>query len=186
MMTKAKFDGNCFKCGRKGHKSVECRSKTLEKWCRNCRSKTHETKNCRKKKDTAKKQRIHWERTPNDDEHTSAFAFKDTNKKSGIDNSNSSLLLDTGATSHIINDKSKFVDFNQEFNPSAHVIELADGSKANVVLGKGNGKVKLCDVNGNAREVMLNSALYVPSYEQDIFSVHAAIEREASISLDCI
>ena len=30
---------------------------------------------------------------------------------------------------------------------------------------------------------MLNSALYVPSYEQDIFSVHAAIERGASISL---
>ena len=93
------------------------------------------------KEDTAKKATK--ETTPNDDEHTFAFVFKNTNKKSGTDNSNSSLLVDTGATSHIINDKSKFVDFDQEFNPRAHVIEFADGSKANVVLGKGNAKVNL-------------------------------------------
>ena len=43
--------------------------------------------------------------------------------------------MDTGATNHIMNDKLKFLDFDKEFNPSAHVIELADGSKANVVLG---------------------------------------------------
>ena len=51
------------------------------------------------------------------------------------------------------------------------------------MLGKGNAKVKLYDVNGNARDVMLNSALYVPSYQQSIFSVHAAVERGASVSL---
>ena len=38
------------------------------------------------------------------------------------------LLLDTGATSHIINDKTKFVDFDQKFNASTHFIELANGS----------------------------------------------------------
>ncbi|CAB3995742.1 myosin heavy fast skeletal muscle [Paramuricea clavata] len=31
MLTKQKFDGNCFKCGRKGHKSAECWSKTSER-----------------------------------------------------------------------------------------------------------------------------------------------------------
>ena len=140
IMTKPRFDGNCFECRRKGHKSVECRAKTSEKWCSNCRHKTPKTKNCWKK-DTAEK--ATGEAMPNDDEHTFAIVFKDTNEKSGIDNSNSSLLVDTGATSHIINDKSKFLDFDQEFNPSAHVIELANGSKANVVLGKENAKVKL-------------------------------------------
>ncbi|CAB3996656.1 myosin heavy fast skeletal muscle [Paramuricea clavata] len=184
MLTKQKFDGNCFKCGRKGHKSAECLSKASERWCNNCKSKTHETKNCRKKKDAAKTAAEKTTSSENN-EHTFAFTSKDTINKSGINNkNNSSLLVDTGATNHIINDKSKFVDFDKEFNPSAHVIELADGSKANVVLGKGNAKVKLYDVNGNAREVMLNSALYVPSYDQNIFSVHAAIERGASISLD--
>ncbi|CAB4019984.1 myosin heavy fast skeletal muscle, partial [Paramuricea clavata] len=171
MLTKQKFDGNCFKCGRKGHKSVECWSKTSERWCSNCKNITHETKNAGRRK-MRRRQQPRKQR-------------QDTINISGINNkSNSSLLVDTGATSHIINDKSKFVDFDKEFNPSAHVIELADGSKANVVLGKGNAKVKLYDVNGNAREVMLNSALYVPSYDQNIFSVHAVIERGASISLD--
>jgi hypothetical protein len=39
------------------------------------------------------------------------------------------------------------------FDPSNHVIELADGSKANAVLGKGNAKVKLYDINGNLQDV---------------------------------
>ena len=76
------------------------------------------------------------------------------------------------------------MDFDKNFNANAHVIELADGSKANVGLGKGNAKVKLYDVNGNARDVMLNSALHVPSYQQSIFSVHAAVERGAIVGKD--
>ena len=55
------------------------------------------------------------------------------------------------------------MNFDKDFNANTHVIKLPDGSKANVVLGKGNAKVKLYDVNGNAHDVMLNSALYVPS-----------------------
>ena len=90
----------------------------------------------------------------------------------------------TGATSHIVNDRSKFISFDKAFDPSAHVIELADGSKAKVVSGKGVAKVKLHDVNGNARDLILNNALYVPSYKQDIFSVNAAVEEGESISLD--
>ena len=86
------------------------------------------------------------------------------------------LLVDTGATSHIVNNKSKFVDYDKDFNANAHAIELTDGSKANAGLGKGNAKVKLYDVNRNALDVILNSFLYVPSYQQNIFSVHAAVE----------
>ena len=187
MFAKQKFDGNCFKCGRKGHKSLECLSK-IEKWCSNCRNKSHETKSCRKKKDAAKtaaeKTTPREMKQHENKEHTFAFVSSDTKSNSGIySKDNLSLLVDTGATSHIINDKSKFVNFDKDFNTNAHVIELADGSKANVVLGKGNAKVKLYDVNGNAHDVMLNSALYVPSYQQSIFSVHAAVERGASVSL---
>lgn len=49
--------------------------------------------------------------------------------------------------------------------------------------GKGVAKIKLHDVNGNARDLILNNALYVPSYKQDIFSVNAAVEEGGSISL---
>ena len=85
-----------------------------------------------------------------------------------------SLLVDTGATSHIITDRSKFVSFGDNFDTNTHIIELADGSKTSVVLGnKGNAKVKLFDVKDNLHEVMLSNTLYVPSYQQNIFSVSA-------------
>jgi predicted aspartyl protease len=73
----------------------------------------------------------------------------------------SNLLVDTGATSHIINDKSKFIAFDGNFDSSSHVIELADGRKANVVTGKGVAKVKLYDVNGSSHDIILNNALYM-------------------------
>ena len=53
-----------------------------------------------------------------------------------------------------------------------------------MVLGKGNAKVKLFDVNGILQDVVLNNALYIPSYNQNIFSVPAAIDKGASITLD--
>ena len=61
-------------------------------------------------------------------------------------------------------------------------MELADGSKANVVLGKGNANVKLFDVRGNLHNVMLHNALYIPSYNQNIFSV-SEVDRGASVVL---
>ena len=53
------------------------------------------------------------------------------------------LLIDTGATSHIRNDNSKFISFYEDFDPNAHIIELVDGSKAEVVTGKSVAKVKV-------------------------------------------
>ena len=66
-----------------------------------------------------------------------SFAFKVT-----VDNLNSvranSLLVDTGATAYILNDKSKFLTFDEAFKPENHYIELADGSRASgVVSDKG-------------------------------------------------
>ena len=96
---------------------------------------------------------------------------------------NDSLLVDTGATSHIIIDKSKFVTFDNNFDPGAHLIELADGNKANIISGKGSTNVKLYNVSSNSRDILLKNVLYVPSYKQDIFSVCAAVEQGGSISL---
>ena len=41
----------CFTCKKKGHKSTEWKQR---RWCDSCKSKTHDTKFCRKKDDTAK------------------------------------------------------------------------------------------------------------------------------------
>lgn len=80
--------------------------------------------------------------TRKNNEHSFAFVVSDNDTRFGK-NINNNLLVDTGATSHIINDKSKFVAFDRNFDPNSHVIELADGSKANVVTGKGVAKVEL-------------------------------------------
>ena len=181
MFVNKKFDGKCFKCDKKGHKSSDCWTKTA-KWCNKCKTKTHNTKDCRGRKDGVKMAA----ETGEDEEeakkiHSFAFTLKESIPNGG---KTPTLLVDTGATSHIINDKSKFVSFDQKFDPSKHVIELADGSKANVVLGKGNAKVKLYDVNGNLQDVMLSNVLYILSYQQNIFSVPAAIEKGAAVSLD--
>ncbi|CAB4035364.1 Retrovirus-related Pol poly from transposon TNT 1-94 [Paramuricea clavata] len=51
---KPRFDGKCFKCEKKGHKSSKCWMKS-EKWCTKCRNKTHDTWDCRAAKKDATK-----------------------------------------------------------------------------------------------------------------------------------
>ena len=64
-----------------------------------------------------------------DDSKDASFAFKVT-----VDNLNAirdnSLLVDIGATAHILNEKSKFLKFDDKFKPENHCIRLADGSRA--------------------------------------------------------
>ena len=107
MFSKQRFTGKCFKCDKQGHESSECRMKT-EKWCVKCRSKTHNTKDCRaNKKDTAKAVA----EPEKDDTETHTFTFtlletsenlKKTQETRRRHDEDPSLLVDTGATSHII------------------------------------------------------------------------------------
>ena len=83
-----------------------------------------------------------------------------------------------GATSHIINEQSEFVKFDSSFNVKDHVIELAHGSKANVVFGRGNTKVKSYDINGNLHDVILDNALYIPSNNHNIFCFCSGRKRQ--------
>ena len=91
--------------------------------------------------------------------------------------------MDCGATAHIINDRSKFVNFDDEFDSDNHFSELADRSRTNgIVQGKGKAHVLIHDSKSSQRKVMLANALYVPSYKQDIFSVQAVTCKGASVS----
>ena len=162
---------------------MDCFSnKVIDEWCQRCRNNSHNTKDCRKGNyDSARVALQRKEQRLNNDSSNHSFIFTIKDEESRGEKT-PNLLLNTGATSHII--KNKFVDFDSKFDPSSHFIELADGSRANVVLGKGNAKVKLFDVNGILQDVVLNNALYIPSYNQNIFSVPAAIDKGASITLD--
>lgn len=133
---RSKFQGKCFNCEKKGHRGVDCYSKETLRWCVNCKQASHNTKDCRKthKGDAAKQ-------TADQQEHNFFFTCREKdNDRHGKITPN--LLLDSDATSHIIIDQEKFISFDKKFDAKSHLIELADGSKANVVIGKCNAKVK--------------------------------------------
>ena len=73
------------------------------------------------------------------------------------------LLVDCGATAHIVNDDSKFIFIDENFNPEEHFIELADGRNCNNVAKKrGTATVEIRDEDGKWRKAKLENALYVP------------------------
>ena len=126
MYPKQNLDGKCYKCDKKGHKSSECWMKT-DKWRVKCRSKTHNTKDCKaSKKDAAKTMA---EAKEDDTEiHTFAFTLQETRDRRRRREEDSSLLVETGATSHIITDRTKFVSFANDFDTNTvntHTMELA-------------------------------------------------------------
>ena len=60
---------------------------------------------------------------------------------------------------------------------------LSDGSRTTgVVQGKGNAQIKIADESGLYRNVTLQSALYVLSYNKDVFSAQATTLKGASVS----
>ncbi|KAJ8369510.1 hypothetical protein SKAU_G00095380 [Synaphobranchus kaupii] len=101
----------CFKCGTKGHRAKACRQKT---WCNNCKRNTHQDSTCRRKDKQDGVQKISEEKGGAD------FLFKTGNVESQpwkpLDNVQMrGLLVDAGATSHIINDIRKFKSFDNTF-----------------------------------------------------------------------
>ena len=181
----------CFSCGELGHKKYQCErnknvgvkseskkaSQKTGRWCDYCKTKTHDTGFCRRRNVV---------KSVSDDANEHSFAFKTVFKNvddANLDKVNNTLLVDSGATSHIICNKSQFVNFDDRFEPKTHYIELADGARSNdVVKARGDAIVNVHDSNGNKCDLILQDALLVPSYSQDIFSVQAATENGAELT----
>uniref|UniRef100_A0A1A8B2B7 Retrovirus-related Pol poly from transposon TNT 1-94 n=1 Tax=Nothobranchius furzeri TaxID=105023 RepID=A0A1A8B2B7_NOTFU len=171
----------CFKCGRQGHKARTCRQK---QWCSRCRSNTHRDATCRRNQ---RGDEVRIAREDDDDrtqDNTYAFKLKTDNANPGIGKEIEikGLMVDTGATSHIITDISAFKKFDNNFHGGTHCVELADGSRCKgVAEGRGDAVVYLIDSRGQQCQVTLKEALYIPSFPQNIFSVRAATENGATI-----
>ncbi|KAM9791032.1 uncharacterized protein LOC133165345 [Syngnathus typhle] len=165
----------CFKCGLKGHMARACRRKL---WCSHCKSSTHRDATCRRKqrvnRDDAR--RVHGETEDHDrDEYhfvSEGAARVDVR----------GLMVDCGATSHIITDLAKFKRFDDGFQAETHCVELADGTRCKgVAERRGDAEVCLIDSTGRHLNATLRQALYIPSYPQDILSVKAATARGATV-----
>ncbi|KAI2647409.1 Copia protein [Labeo rohita] len=171
----------CYNCGQKGHKAAECTSAAGERveqrqWCSFCKSATHEDLHCRRRKRDKVKRAV-------DEEEDHTFAFKveqvDNDPIGGV--KMKGLMVDSGATKHIVTDIGMFEEFDSSFKPQSHIMELADGERASGKTEKGTAKVRLRDSKGRIVDMMLMEALYVPSFSQDIVSVKAAIALGATV-----
>nr|XP_061811181.1 high choriolytic enzyme 2-like [Nerophis lumbriciformis] len=112
----------CFKCGIKGHRAKSCRQKT---WCSRCKTDMHKDTTCRRKEKLDGARKIAEDGDPD-------FAFKvrdeqpDTRRQDTHSIRERGPMVDTGATSHIITDETKFKSFQETFKQENHSVELAD------------------------------------------------------------
>ena len=160
-------------------------------WCNNCKSNTHSDKACRKhtysryNKDVANHVHTGDENKNENGNDCHTFVFGLSNDVCSLIQDDKIkpelLLVDCGATAHIVNDDSNFTYVDESYRPEEHYIELADGKRTNNVAKKrGTVTVNIRDEAGELRKGCLYNALYVPSYPQNIFSVRAATEKGAN------
>ena len=154
----------CYVCRKSSHFVKECPGKfEATKWCSYHKSTTHTDGECRRhnRRDRTK-QAIFSEQTKTiEGEHSFAFHVEDhTNRHH---NNPTGLLVDTGATSHIVTTNA-FKRVDETFKPREHCMELADGTKTmNVAVKRGDAEVTLKDVNGSYVKTVLKDALFIPS-----------------------
>ncbi|XP_034089775.1 uncharacterized protein LOC117557891 [Gymnodraco acuticeps] len=159
--------GTCWRCGEKGHRKDHFRKKV---WCSFCKS-----KGCTKKDrgDAARCASMPGgtgEAAGGGDYTLKVRAEETSLQRQQLQTHRKGLIVDTGASSHIINDKKKFKIFDSTFKPERHSMELADGrSTFGVAHGRGEAEMCLIDSEGRRCKVTLRNALYIPSYPNNSF-----------------
>ncbi|KAK7501729.1 hypothetical protein BaRGS_00007160 [Batillaria attramentaria] len=170
----------CYKCRGFGHYSRHCTA-APKQWCNRCRKTNHSDKNCRFQRKESGASAYQASETVKDTGEESDVFFKVT-EEDDIDVFPDFFLVDTGATTHIVNDEDLFSSFCTDFRPEKHFIELANGTRENVAKKKGCVKVEMKTDDGRMMDVTLQDVLYVPSFPQNIFSVQVATQKGASVS----
>ena len=197
----------CFNCGGEGHKANECPSPSNKEnkslGCKFCDSKKHSYRSrknhiadessddddCGK---NAHAKVIHLNGDEKEDKssdgeaHTFCFGVKETKKerRSNEKNGDNNLLVDSGATSHIVNDINLFETLEPCNNSKQHSLELADGTRVTgTVKGRGTATVMIRDDHGRVHKSTLSNTLYCPSFPLSIFSVNAATKRQKETTI---
>ena len=174
----------CFNCQKMGHIAKECRlkkttheqTKASPMKCFKCGEHGHIAKFCRKQQKPEKKfvsqsrrtnqrgsQNLFEEQNLEEEEEEEIFSFFQTSEN----NLANELVLDSGATSHMIKDKSFFIDIDKDYSGT---ITNANSSKS-LISGKRTVEIRVLDSNGSERKIRLSNALLVPNNTRNLVSV---------------
>ncbi|CAK9832682.1 Retrovirus-related Pol polyprotein from transposon TNT 1-94 [Anthophora retusa] len=81
--------------------------------------------------------------------------------------------LDSGATTHICNDRKKFISLD---NRQQNKVYTATNNSVNA-LGRGNVKIATKSSNGNTNTINLRDVLWVPDFRNNLLSVSSITEN---------
>ena len=170
----------CLSCGKTGHNSRNCRNKAKLQ-CTYCNRQGHTESVCFTKKRNANTSSTNAKSTTNASAtFTMAANEQSTNKEN--DYHDYHLLVDCGATCHIINNPDMFISYDDTFQPEHHFIQLADGRRSNeLAVARGNAKCSFTDSDGNTANIILKDALLAPRFPTSLFSVRAATDAGAKV-----
>ena len=140
-----------FKCGEQGHIAKFCRKQ--QKPEKKFRSQSRRT-NQRGSQNLVEEQNL---------EEEEFFSFFQTSEN----NLANELVLDSGATSHMVKDEGLFLDIDKEYSGT---ITNANSSKSSI-SGKGTVEIKLSDSNGSERKIRLSNTLLVQNNTRNLVSI---------------
>ena len=171
----------CNTCHKDNHTDERCWKKKKKEtskpkmWCSNCKKDNHTNKTCWSKKKEKTEAKVVQE------ESTDFTCKIGTQSVNTVLAEEPNLMVDCGATAHIINNKNSFISFDPSFKANHHYLELADGTKSNAAQGRGDATYLLQDAHGVKHQMTLKNALYVPTYP-NIFSVKSAVDAGCAVT----
>ncbi|KAG6590579.1 Copia protein [Phytophthora cinnamomi] len=145
---------HCTYCGKSGHVVEKCWTKQKE-----------ENRGARRGRSGRGANNVQWRDDSDDD--CVAFAVS---MECGVSRTNKfqgSWAIDSGATHHICNDKTKFVDIKV---CDEGELTVANGNTAKI-MGVGTVVQRVTLPNGKERDIRIQDALYVPSMNKNLLSV---------------
>jgi hypothetical protein len=151
-----------------------------KRFCNYCKRAGHVEEKCFKKKNDRRQTKANTV-TDHDDHGTgSEFVFyisSDVSAKCTETSSPASIMVDTGATAHIICDESLVSKYSGSVDHS-HTIELANGERVTgIVKSRVDATLVVKDSTGTQRKITLKNALFIPDFKMNILSVSKLIEK---------
>ena len=185
----ASFSGTCFKCGAYGHRKSECplksgngsygadrgsqgsqdsRSHDQKLKCRHCKKLGHVKKDCFKLK-----RKLEVANTAGETNDSLAFAAMESNS------GGSAWLLDSGATSHMVDSIAGLMDIKYE----AGTVKMAHGKKV-ASIGSGRMDLVATDVHGKIIKVTLHDMVIVPQLSLKLLSARKIADKGGRVIME--